>query len=126
MPITCWRCLKTSHNPNDVAHRWCGFCKEAIPELKREDVEELGMPLVRWSHESCVAHFAVGEVWATLYDIKSKEESRGHATQLLVAAKSFYEGTGRKFGGTVALDDRMHKIYKRLGITEYDGDDDGE
>lgn len=61
--------------------------------------------------------------WATLYDIASKEESRGHATELLTAAKSFYEGTGKTFGGTVALNDRMLKIYERLGITEYDGDE---
>ncbi len=93
--------------------------------MKQEDVEQLGMPLVRWTHESCIAHFAVGPDWATLYDIVSKEEGRGHATQLLVAAKDQYEREGKRFGGTVALNDRMHKIYKRLGITEY-GEYDGE
>jgi hypothetical protein len=25
--ITCHRCGMTSHNSNDVAHRYCGFCK---------------------------------------------------------------------------------------------------
>lgn len=24
--ITCLRCERTSHNPNDVEHRYCGFC----------------------------------------------------------------------------------------------------
>lgn len=24
--ITCPRCLKTSHNPHDVEHQYCGFC----------------------------------------------------------------------------------------------------
>ncbi len=130
MPITCWRCQKTSHNPNDVIQRWCGFCKDVIPMMKQEPVEQLGMPLIRWTHESCVAHFAVGEAdghrYATLYDIRSREEGRGHATHLLSAAKEQYEREGRRFGGTVALNDRMHKIYKRLGITEYGADDDGE
>lgn len=81
------------------------------------------MDLIRWSHESCIAHFAVGDDWATLYDIKSGEEGRGHATQLLICAKDQYEREGKTFGGSVALNDRMHKIYKRLGITEY-GDED--
>lgn len=115
-----------SNNPNDVRHRWCGLCKSEIPQMEREDIEEIGMPLVRWRHESCVATFAVGDDWATLYEIQSGEEGRGHATQLLVEAKSFYENSGKRFGGTVALNTRMHKIYKRLGITEYDGDDGGE
>lgn len=118
--------MKTSHNSNDVEHRWCGFCKDTIPDMKQEEVEEQGMPLIRWTHESCIAHFAVGDTWASLYDIRSKEEGRGHATQLLVAAKGQYEREGKTFGGTVALNDRMHKIYKRLGITEYGGDDGGE
>lgn len=25
--ITCMKCRQTSHNPNDVAQRYCGFCK---------------------------------------------------------------------------------------------------
>lgn len=98
--------------------------------MKQEEVEQLGMALIRWSHESCIAHFAVGEQdgeqFATLYDIVSREEGRGHATQLLIAAKDQYEREGRRFGGTVALNDRMHKIYKHLGITEYGGDGDNE
>lgn len=39
--------------------------------MKQEAVTQLGMPLIRWTHESCTAHFAVGDDWATLYDIES-------------------------------------------------------
>lgn len=86
-------------------------------------IEVLGMPLQRWTHESCTADFAVGDDGATLYNIESAVEGKGHATALLAAAKELYEGEGNKrFGGTVALTDRMAAIYKRLGIQEYDGE----
>ncbi len=87
--------------------------------MERRNVTDLGMDMEQWTHESCVAMIAVGDDWATLYEIKSGDEGKGHATVLLIAAKAFYEGAGKKFGGTVALNDRMRSLYKRLGITEY-------
>lgn len=82
-------------------------------------VEIMGIPLIEWRHKSCVARFGVGDDWATLYEIFSREQSKGHATELLTAAKKFYEAQGKRFGGSVALNDRMRKIYQRLGIKEY-------
>lgn len=79
----------------------------------------LGMPLDEWGYKSCVAHCATGEGWATLYDIESKEESKGHATKLLLALKEYYEGKGLVFGGNVALNNRIRRIYQRCGIKEY-------
>jgi hypothetical protein len=79
----------------------------------------LGMELERWEHESCVADFGVGDDWATLYSISSKTPGKGHATQALIIARQHYEGRGKKFGGSVALSERMRKIYQRLGIEEY-------
>jgi hypothetical protein len=83
----------------------------------------MGMELERWTHESCTADFGVGKnadgKWATLYFIESKEEGKGHATELLKAAKITYEALGMRFGGSVALNARMRSIYQRLGITEY-------
>jgi hypothetical protein len=91
--------------------------------MKRINVNVMGMELERWEHESCSAEFGVGEdeegKWATLYSISSKEEGQGHATELLKAAKTTYESLGMRFGGSVALNDRMRSIYQRLGITEY-------
>jgi len=79
----------------------------------------MGMPLERWTYESCEAEFGVGEDWATLYRIESKEEGKGHATELLTEAKKYYEGKGLRFGGSFALNERMRSIYKRLNIKEY-------
>lgn len=87
--------------------------------MKREMVNILGMPLEEWTHNSCIAHFGVGDDWATLYDIESKEQGKGHATELLIEAKKYYEEKGLEFGGSVALNERMRDIYKRLGIEEY-------
>lgn len=30
---TCPRCMKTSHNPNDARHRWCGACNRFESEV---------------------------------------------------------------------------------------------
>lgn len=88
--------------------------------MKIEKVNVCGMELEQWTHESCVANFGVGDDWATVYDIQSSDEGKGHATQLLIEARHHYNAIqGKKFGGSVALNDRMRNIYKRLGIEEY-------
>ncbi len=87
--------------------------------VKRKTVDVMGMELERWTHESSVADFGVGEDWATLYSIFSADPGKGHATALLREAKAFYEAAGKLFGGTVALNPRMRRIYERLRITEY-------
>ncbi len=90
--------------------------------MTHDHVEILGMALEQWEHETCIAHFAVGDDWATLYDISTPPQDRrkGLATALLTEAKSYYEGQGKTFGGTVALNDGMRRIYQRLWITEYE------
>jgi hypothetical protein len=89
-------------------------------EIKISKIDALGMPLEQWRYKSCIANFGVGEDWATLYDIHSMEESKGHATYLLTEAKKHYEDKGMRFAGSVALNDRMRSIYQRLDIKEYD------
>ena len=79
----------------------------------------LGMELEVWQHESCEAQFGVGDDYATLYHIESKEAGKGHATALLTEAKRHYETQGLEFGGSVALSPRMRAIYQRLNIKEY-------
>ena len=86
-------------------------------EHKKENI--MGMELEVWRNKSCRAEFGTGEDWATLYLIESEEPSKGHATELLTEAKRYYEEQGLRFGGTVALNSRMSKIYQRLGIKEY-------
>ena len=87
--------------------------------INPKKVNILGMELEKWEFASCLAHFGVGNSWATLYDIASKIRRRGHATILLREAKKYYEARGKVVGGTVALNRTMRRIYKKLKIKEY-------
>jgi hypothetical protein len=82
-----------------------------------QGIEIMGMELDRWTYNSCVALFGVGDDWATLYKIDSKEQNKGDATFLLKQAKTFYKD--KRFGGTVALSESMAHLYKKLKIKEY-------
>ena len=82
-------------------------------------VNFMGMELDEWTHQSCIAHVGTEEDWATIYDIQSEHEGQGHATELLLMMKDYYEKQGKKFGGSVALNDRMARLYKKCGIREY-------
>ena len=87
--------------------------------MKREVKNILGMPLDEWSHKSCKAHFSVFPDEVTLYDIVSKEPNKGHASELLNFAKGYYEGQDKKVMGTVALNEKMSRLYRKIGIKEY-------
>ena len=76
-------------------------------------------PLELWKYKSCEAEFGIGENWATLYSIESKKKRKGHATELLTAAKKHYESRGLSFGGSVALNPDMRNLYEKLDIYEY-------
>ncbi len=85
-------------------------------EPKRVNV--LGMELDEWWYLSCSAHVATGENWATIYDIQSQQEGQGHAAELLLIMKSYYEGQAFIFDGSIALNKRMAWLYKKCGIRE--------
>lgn len=87
--------------------------------MKPKKIHELGMPLDEWTYKSCVANCGVGDDWATVYYIKSKEKGRGHATKLLLIMKEYYEKQGLTFSGSIAINDRMHKLYQKCGIKEF-------
>ena len=91
--------------------------------LKPKLVSHMGMTLDEWKYASCTAHFGCGDDWATLYDIRSLEPGKGHATYLLRQAKAHYEERGMVVGGSVALTKRMERLYQHVGIREYTGDD---
>ena len=84
-----------------------------------QKIIEMGMELDGWRYKSCVANCGVGDNWATVYYIKSGEEGKGHATKLLLMMKKYYEARGLFFGGSVALNDRMQKLYQKCGVFEY-------
>lgn len=58
-----------------------------------------------WKFKSCEAECGVGNNWATLYYIRSKEKGKGHATALLLIMKKY--------------NDRMQRLYQKCGIEEY-------
>ena len=87
--------------------------------MNPQKVNLLGMELDEWRYKSCVAHVATDEGWATIYDIQSHQEGRGNATKLLLLMKAHYESQGKRFGGSVALNERMARLYKKCGIKEY-------
>ena len=87
--------------------------------MNPQKVNVLGMELDEWRYKSCLAHVGVGKDWATIYDIQSQQQGQGHATYLLLIMKSHYEGQAKKFGGSVALNERMARLYKKCGIREY-------
>jgi hypothetical protein len=90
-------------------------------------VNVMGMDLDRWLRIDnkkkvlCVADIDSPEKedWATIYTVESIEKGKGNATALLKEVKKYYENKGKKFGGSVALNDVMSHIYKKLGIKEY-------
>lgn len=77
----------------------------------------LWMELDEWTYKSCIAHF--GEYWFcyTLYDIESKEQRQWHATQLLKDAIEYYEKGWFLVAWTVALNEAMRNLYKKVGIS---------
>lgn len=83
--------------------------------MRVKDVEILGMKLEEITHHDCVAHFAVGDTWASLFDIESKTKGKGYATGLLRWAKRRYEKCGKKVYGSVPLNSTMKHIYDKLG-----------
>ena len=78
-----------------------------------------GMNLDEVLHKSCIAHFGIGDDWATLYDIESADQGKGHATELVKMAKEYYTSNGKKFGSTPALSVAMKKILIKLDVPEY-------
>ena len=86
--------------------------------MERKIVNILGMELEQWTNGGCRAEFGVGDNWATLYSIKSNNPGKGEATNLLIEAKRYYEKLGKEFGGSVALNDKMKRIYQKLKIKE--------
>ena len=87
--------------------------------MNLKKVNILGMELDEIKFASCTAHFGIGPDWATLYDIESQEKGKGHAKALLIKAQKYYEEQGKRFGGTVALNNRMRSLYAKLNIQEY-------
>ena len=86
-------------------------------EVKQQNI--MGMTLDVCTHKSCRATIGVGEDFASVYSIESEEKGKGHATELLIEAKKKYEGEGKRFGSTIALNGVMKRILIKLDIPEF-------
>ena len=89
------------------------------PQLMSRDIIQMGMPLKQFMWKSCEATVSEGDDWATVYLIESKERNKGHATELMKMLKFIYETKGKTFGGTVALNPAMSRVYQKSGVKEY-------
>ncbi len=87
--------------------------------MKMTKINSLGMELEQWELNSCTAQMGIGKDFATIFFIESKEQGKGHATELLTNLKEHYESLGKDFGSSVALSKGMKHLLKKLNITEY-------
>lgn len=88
-----------------------------MAEMKQ--TKSMGMMLDEWTHKSCTAKVGTKDDWATLYLISSVEQSQGHATELLIEMKKYYESQGKEFGSWITLNERMRFLLQKLSIVEY-------
>lgn len=74
----------------------------------------LWMELDEWTFESCIAHFGEYDGVYVLYDIESKEKRKWHAYTLMKDALDYYISKWFRVGWTVALNDAMVWLYRKL------------
>lgn len=80
----------------------------------------MGMVLDQCSYESCTAEVGVGDDFATIYYIESKDKNKGHASELINRMRIHYESQGKEFATSVALSEPMKYLVKKLKLKEYD------
>jgi hypothetical protein len=90
--------------------------------MKKEIKTVMGMELMVWEHRNCevqISEFPEDST-ATIYLVESKNPGQGIATEMLSYLKGWYEGQGMTLYSSVALNDRMKRILKKLDIPEYE------
>lgn len=87
--------------------------------MEMKQINSMGMSLDEWKNKSCTAMIGTGNDWATIYMISSDDPGKGHATELLIEMKKYYEAQGKVFGSSVALNGRMRYLLQNLNIVEY-------
>lgn len=88
--------------------------------MEIKQITALGMVMDKCSYESCTAEVGVGEDFATIYYIESKDKNKGHATELINRMRIHYETQGKEFATSVALSPQMKHLVKKLNLKEYD------
>ena len=87
--------------------------------MKHQTKNILGMSLECWENKGVEIEIAEFPDTATIYSVRSKIEGKGFATETLTWLQGHYEGQGKSLCSSVALNDRMARILKKLGIKEY-------
>lgn len=90
-----------------------------LDKITHKTIESYGMELEQWNFKSCTAEIGVGENWATVYLIESKDKRKGHAAELLAFVKAYYEKRNKVFGSSVALNPNSKNLLLKLNIKEY-------
>lgn len=96
------------------------LCYKTIDPLTNSEVL-----LFKWKHCRALVYENDEEKWATVSFIEThpKFRNQGEATELLNILKYGYEiDKGYDFGGTVALNPAMKRVYEKTGVKEYEED----
>lgn len=77
--------------------------------------------LYKWKHCRAMVYVGDEEKWATVSLIETHPDHRnqGQATELMIFLQKLYEKQSYKFGGTVALNPAMARVYEKTGVLEY-------
>lgn len=75
----------------------------------------------KWKYCRAMVYVNDEEKWATVSLIETHQDHRnkGMATELMLFLRKLYGGKGYTFGGTVALNPAMSRVYEKTGVTEY-------
>lgn len=80
--------------------------------------------MYKWKYCRAMVYVNDEERWATvsLIETKAEYQNQGQATELMQFLQKLYEKQGYTFGGTVALNPAMARVYEKTGIKEYKDD----
>lgn len=79
----------------------------------------------KWKHCRAMVYADDVDMWATVSFIETHPDFRnqGEATELMDFLKRLYHISGHDFGGTVALNPAMSRVYEKTGVREYKEDE---
>lgn len=78
--------------------------------------------LYKWKHCRAMVYVNDEEKWATvsLIETHPSHQNKGEATELMMFLKELYQDRQHyTFGGTVALNPAMSRVYEKSGVKEY-------
>lgn len=89
-----------------------------MSNLILEQIDLMGMPLTSFRYKGVTGTLAEEDDWATIYSVESSNQGKGECQECLKLLKEKF--CNKRFGCTVALNERMRHILQKLQIHEYD------